>query len=88
MYLLGVFAHLSISFLVKHVISMQHQQGMQFPNMLSVKCLFLTEKALAPIFVLTLGTKTRLQLDGISCLGCLVGVSSASMCAACLNEST
>ena len=35
-----------------------------------------TEKALVLTFVLTLGTKGRLELDDWSCLGCLAGVSS------------
>ena len=35
-----------------------------------------TEKALVPTFVLTLGTKSILQLDDQRCLGCLAGVSN------------
>ena len=35
-----------------------------------------TEKALVPTFSLTLGTKSRLELNDPSCLGCIVGVSS------------
>ena len=44
-----------------------------------------TEKALVPVFVLTPGTKSRLELDVRSCLGRLTGVSSE--CAGCLDES-
>ena len=39
------------------------------------------EKAVVPTFVLTLGTKSRLDLDNQSCLGCLAGVSSECICA-------
>ena len=46
-----------------------------------------TEKALVPTFVLTLGTKSRLELDDQSCLGCLAGVSSECKYAGFLNES-
>ena len=47
------------------------------------------EKALpvVPRFVLTLGTKSRLELDDRSCLGCLAGVSSECIYAGCLDES-
>ena len=34
------------------------------------------KKALVPTFVLTLGTKRKLELDDRSCLGCLAGVNS------------
>ena len=44
-----------------------------------------TEKALVPTFVLTLGTKSTLELDDQSCLCCLAGVSSE--CKYCLDES-
>ena len=44
------------------------------------------EKALVPIFVLTLGTKSRLELDDQSCLVCIVGVSSECQYAGCLDE--
>ena len=46
-----------------------------------------TEKDLVPTFVLTLGTKSRLELDDRSCLGCLAGVSSECKHAGCLDES-
>ena len=45
-----------------------------------------TEKALAPTFVLTLGTKSRLKLDALICLGCLAGVSSECIYAGCLES--
>ena len=35
-----------------------------------------TEKPLDPTFFLTLATKSRLELDDPSCLGCIAGVSS------------
>ena len=35
-----------------------------------------TGRALVLMFVLTLGTKSRLELDDRSCLGCLAGVGS------------
>ena len=44
-----------------------------------------TEKVLVPTFVLTLGTKSGLQLNDRSCLGCLV-VSSEYKYAGCLGE--
>ena len=43
--------------------------------------------ALVPTFVLTLGAKSRLELDDRSCLGCLAGVSSGYKYAGCLDES-
>ena len=43
------------------------------------------EKAQAPTFILTLGTKSRLELDDGRCLGCLAGVSSECKYAGCLN---
>ena len=46
-----------------------------------------TEKALVPTFALTLGTKSRLELDDLSCLDCLAGVSSECKYAGCLDES-
>ena len=46
-----------------------------------------TEKALVPTFVLTLGTKSRLELDDRSCLGCLARVSSECKYDGCLDES-
>ena len=46
-----------------------------------------TEKALVPTFVLTLGTKSRLELDDRSYLGCLAEVSSECKYAGCLDES-
>ena len=46
-----------------------------------------TEKALVPTFVLTLGIKSRLELDDRSCLGCLAGVSSECKYAGCFDES-
>ena len=46
-----------------------------------------TENALVPTFVLTLGTKSRLELDDRSCLACLAGVSSECQNAGCLDES-
>ena len=46
-----------------------------------------TQKALVPTFVLTLGTKSRLELDDRSCLGCLAEVSSECKYAGCLGES-
>ena len=44
-----------------------------------------TKKALVP-FVLTLGTKSKLELDDQSCLGCLAGVSSECKYAGCLDK--
>ena len=46
-----------------------------------------TEKALVPTFVSTLGTKSRLELNDRSCLGCLAGVNSECKYAGCLDES-
>ena len=46
-----------------------------------------TEKALVPMFVLTLGTKNKLELDDRSCLRRLAGVSSECKYAGCLHES-
>ena len=46
-----------------------------------------TEKALVPTFVLTLGTKSRLELDDRSCLRCLAGVNIECKYAGCLDES-
>ena len=46
-----------------------------------------TEKALVSTIVLTLGTKSALELDNQSCLGCLAGVSSEWKYAGCLDES-
>ena len=45
-----------------------------------------TEKALVPTFVLTLGTKSRLELDDRS-LSCLAGASSKCKYAGCLDGS-
>ena len=45
-----------------------------------------TEKAIVPTFVLTLGTKSRLELDDQSCLSCLAGASSECKYAGCLDE--
>ena len=45
-----------------------------------------TEKALVPTFVLTLGTKSKLELDDRSSLGCLAGMSSECKYAGCLDE--
>ena len=47
----------------------------------------ITDNALVPTFVLTLRTKSGLELDDRSCLGCLVGVSSECENAGCLDES-
>ena len=46
-----------------------------------------TEKALVPTFVLTLGTKSTLELDDRSCLCCLARVSSECKYAGYLDES-
>ena len=46
-----------------------------------------TEKALVPLYVITLGTKSRLELDDRSCVCCLAGVSSECKYAGCLDES-
>ena len=46
-----------------------------------------TKKVLAATFVLTLVTKSRLQLDARNCLGCLAGVSSDCKYAVCFDES-
>ena len=46
-----------------------------------------TEKDLVPTFILTLGTKSRLELDNRSCLGCLAGASSECRYAGSLDES-
>ena len=46
-----------------------------------------TEKDLVPTSVLTLGTKSRLELDDRSCLGCLTGVNSECKYSGCLDES-
>ena len=45
-----------------------------------------TEKALVPTFLLTLGTKSQLELEDRSCLRCLA-VSSECKYADCLDES-
>ena len=45
------------------------------------------EQALVPTFVLTLGTKRRLELDDRSCLGSLAGVSSEYKYTGCFDES-
>ena len=45
-----------------------------------------TDKALVPTFVLTLGTKSRLELDDRSCLGCLAGMGSEYKYNDCLGE--
>ena len=45
-----------------------------------------TEKALVPTFVLTLGTKGRLELDDRSCQSCLAGASSECKSAGRLDE--
>ena len=42
-----------------------------------------TEKALVPTFVLTIRTKSILELNYQSCLGCLAGVSSECKYAGC-----
>ena len=46
-----------------------------------------TEKALVSTFILTLGTKSRLELHDRSCLGCLAGVTGECKYAGCLDES-
>ena len=46
-----------------------------------------TETALVPTFILTLATKSRLELDDRSCLGSLAGTSSECKYAGCLDES-
>ena len=46
-----------------------------------------TEKALVSPFILTLGTKSRLELHDRSCMGCLAGMSSECKYAGCLDES-
>ena len=45
-----------------------------------------TEKALVPMFLLTLGTKSKLELYDRSCLGCLAGVSSECKYAGYVDE--
>ena len=45
-----------------------------------------TEIALVSTFVLTLGTKGRLELDDGRCLGCFAGVSSECKHADCLKK--
>ena len=46
-----------------------------------------TEKALGLTFVLTLGTKSRLELDDRSCLGCPAIVKSECRYDVCLDKS-
>ena len=46
-----------------------------------------SKHALLPTFVLTLGTKSRLELDYRSCTGCLAGVCSECKYAGCLDNS-
>ena len=45
-----------------------------------------TEKALVPTFDVTLGPKSRLELDDRSCLGCLARVRNECNYAGCLDS--